>query len=123
MKTAGCDVEAIAAKVGKSVSYVYQRLKVTRAQLGTLAGFTPSGGTFQAYFSTLRRSGFITEASNGDVEVTEAGMDHLGGDIPPPPTTTEEVLAMGPPGAPVRRVEDARGPRRVPSRGHARATQ
>jgi hypothetical protein len=30
-------------------------LRVTRAQLGTLAGFTPSGGTFATYFGTLKR--------------------------------------------------------------------
>jgi hypothetical protein len=33
--------------------------KLTRAQLGTLAGFTPSGGTFGTYLGTLRRNGLI----------------------------------------------------------------
>ncbi len=68
-------------------------VKYTRSQLGTLAGFTPSGGTFGNYFGTLKRLGFITE--NGrDVEITQAGLDYLGADIPPQPETTAELLAM-----------------------------
>jgi hypothetical protein len=67
---------------------------LTRAQLGTLAGFTPSGGTFGAYFGTLKRYGLLTEAANGEVEITQAGLAYLGSDVPPPPQTTAEVLAM-----------------------------
>lgn len=69
-------------------------LKLTRAQLGTLAGFTPSGGTFGTYFGTLKRNGFLTEASNGDVEVTAEGIQFLGSDVPPAPSTTQELLEM-----------------------------
>jgi uncharacterized protein len=68
--------------------------KLTRAQLGTLAGFTPSGGTFGTYFGTLRRHGLLREAENGDVELTETGLQYLGTDLPPAPQTTDEVLAM-----------------------------
>jgi hypothetical protein len=32
-------------------------MKVTRAQLGTLAQFAPSGGAFSAYFGNLKRHG------------------------------------------------------------------
>lgn len=69
-------------------------LKLTRAQLGTLSGFTPSGGTFGNYFGTLKKSGLITEASNGDVEITSNGLDYLGADVPAAPTTTAEMIAM-----------------------------
>lgn len=69
-------------------------LKLTRAQLGTLAGFTPSGGTFGTYFGTLKRHGLLAEATNGDVEVTAEGLAFLGTDVPPAPTTTQELLEM-----------------------------
>ena len=68
--------------------------KLIRAQLGTLAGFTPSGSTFGTYFGTLKRQGLIREAPNGDVEMTEAGLAYLGDEVPPQPQTTAEVLAM-----------------------------
>ncbi|MBE7474271.1 MAG: ATP-binding protein [Anaerolineales bacterium] len=68
-------------------------LRVTRAQLGTLAGFTPSGGTFGTYFGTLKRAGLIEESS-GEIQVTQAGLDYLGYTTPPAPQTTEEILAM-----------------------------
>lgn len=68
--------------------------KYTRAQLGTLSGFTPRGGTFGTYFGTLKRAGLIVEAANGDVEITQAGLDYLGADVPPQPETTEELMRM-----------------------------
>jgi uncharacterized protein len=68
--------------------------KLTRAQLGTLAGFTPSGGTFGTYFGTLKRHGLIREAGNGDVEITPAGLEYLGSEVPNTPQTIEEVFAM-----------------------------
>jgi uncharacterized protein len=69
-------------------------VKLTRAQLGTLAGFTPSGGTYSNYFSLLKRGAFITEASNGDIEITSRGIVYLGVDVPPSPTTTAETIEM-----------------------------
>jgi hypothetical protein len=43
----------------------------TRAQLGTLAGYTASGGTFGAYFGALKRHGLIRDAG-GEVQITRA---------------------------------------------------
>jgi hypothetical protein len=68
-------------------------LKLTRAQLGTLAGFTPSGGTFGNYYGLLKRARFIEELGQGTVEITESGLD-AAGEIPEAPETTEEILAM-----------------------------
>jgi uncharacterized protein DUF87/helicase HerA-like protein len=68
-------------------------LKVTRAQLGTLAKFTHTGGTFGAYFGTLKRHGLIAEAE-GSVQITQAGLDELGTDMPAQPHTTAELLAI-----------------------------
>jgi hypothetical protein len=67
---------------------------MTRAQPGTLAEFTPSGGTFGTYFASLKRQSLITEAPSGDVQMTKAGLAYLGSDVPPRPQTTAEVLAM-----------------------------
>jgi hypothetical protein len=61
--------------------------KLTRVQLGTLAGFTPSGGTFGTYFGTLKRHGLLTEATNGNVDITQVGLAYLGSDVPPTPHT------------------------------------
>lgn len=36
-------------------------VRLTRAQLATLAGFTASGGTYQTYLSVLRRAAYINE--------------------------------------------------------------
>lgn len=69
-------------------------LKLTRAQLGTLAGFTPSGGTFGNYFGMLKRFSFLIESSNGDVEITSSGLNYVGSDVPPAPATTAETLTL-----------------------------
>jgi ribosomal protein L29 len=68
-------------------------LKLTRCQLGTLSGFTPSGGTFLQYFGNLRKRGLLEENRN-DVTITEAGLAHLGTDIPEAPRTPEEIQQM-----------------------------
>ena len=65
--------------------------KRTRAQLGTLSGFTPSGGTFGTYFGVLKRYRLLEEGPDGSVTITEAGLAQVGG-TPPAPQTTEEVL-------------------------------
>lgn len=36
-------------------------VRLTRAQLATLAGFAASGGTYQTYLSVLRRAGYVDE--------------------------------------------------------------
>jgi hypothetical protein len=78
----------------KMLTVLAQRhpMVVTRAQLGTLAGFAPRGGTFGTYLGTLKRAGLIIE-EHGEIRVTQDGLDHLG-EIPESPQTTEELLAM-----------------------------
>lgn len=63
---------------------------MTRSQLGTLSGFTPSGGTFGTYLGDLRRGGYIA-LEGREVEITEAGLERAG-HVPPTPTTLEERL-------------------------------
>jgi CRP-like cAMP-binding protein len=69
----------------------HNEFRVTRAQLGTLAGYAPSGGTFTTYLGVLKRNGLATE-EHGIVTITDQGLDHLGVEIPSP-QTTQEVLA------------------------------
>jgi hypothetical protein len=64
----------------------------TRDELGALAGFAPTGGTFSDYLSKLRLSGFIHENGNG-VAITEEGMQAVG-DIPERPNSTDELVGM-----------------------------
>jgi hypothetical protein len=64
----------------------------TRAQVGTLTGFKISGGTFQTYWSQLRRLGYLDE-QGGDIRITEEGLAAAGVE-PAAPATTEELLAM-----------------------------
>lgn len=68
-------------------------LTLTKNQLGTLSGFTPSGGTFSAYYGNLKRRKLITIDHAKNISVTEHGMD-VAGEIPPAPSTPEETLAM-----------------------------
>ncbi len=68
-------------------------LTLTRAQLGTLARFTPSGGTFGTYFSRLKGFGLLEEDASGNVRVTPAGLEFVG-EVPSAPTSPEEALAM-----------------------------
>lgn len=64
-------------------------MKLTRSQLGTLAGFKITGGTFQTYFSQLKRLGFVEEQGR-ESWITDAGFDYLG-EAPAAPMTTDEI--------------------------------
>ena len=68
-------------------------MTVTRAQLGTLAHLTSSAGTFGNYYGILRRRRLLEEDGQGNVRVTQEGLD-LVGEIPPAPDTHEEIVAM-----------------------------
>src|SRR6185503_16612643 len=67
-------------------------LRLTRSQVGLATGMKISGGTFQTYWSTLKRAGYLDE-SGGDVGVTELGL-LTAGVSPSSPRTTEEMVAM-----------------------------
>jgi SpoVK/Ycf46/Vps4 family AAA+-type ATPase len=64
-------------------------VKVSRAQLATLARLKVSGGTFSTYFSALRRAGLITEDA-GFVVLTDAGFAATGA-TPDTPIGAEEL--------------------------------
>lgn len=52
-------------------------VRLTRAQLATLAGFAASGGTYQTYLSVLRRAGYLEE-DDGLVGAAAAGLATAG---------------------------------------------
>jgi len=66
----------------------------TKAQIGALAGYTPSGGTFSTYFSTLRKNDLVQEYDSGSVKITEKGLDWFGEARPEAPKTTKELHEM-----------------------------
>ncbi len=68
-------------------------IRRTRSELGTLAGFAPSGGTFATYLSVLRKAGLIEEDNDG-VFATDAGLEFLGADRPAMVMTSEAVQKM-----------------------------
>lgn len=65
----------------------------SRAQVGALTKFSPKGGTFNTYLGDLRRAGYIEERDKL-VYATEAGILHLGADVPSAPTSHEEAMAL-----------------------------
>lgn len=65
-------------------------MRVTRAQLGTLAKFKVTGGTFTTYWGALKRAGYVDESA-GDIGITAEGLDYIGV-TPGNPQTTEELL-------------------------------
>lgn len=60
-----------------SVAASYFPDSISIYQMGTLAGFTPSGGTFQTYLSELKRNEWL-EVSGEQVTATEKGMENAG---------------------------------------------
>lgn len=66
----------------------------TRSQLGALAGYTPSGGTFLNYFGRLRKHKLISEMSGGAIGITDEGLAFFGDSLPSGPKTSEELIAM-----------------------------
>jgi len=63
-------------------------MRVTRPQLATLSRFKVTGGTFNTYYSTLRRAGLLTE-HGGLIELTDAGRAAAGVTSAAPASTAE----------------------------------
>lgn len=67
-------------------------LRLTRSQVGLATGMKITGGTFNTYWSTLKRAGYVDE-SGGDAGITELGLDRAGV-VAGAPRTKDEMLAM-----------------------------
>lgn len=68
-------------------------MRHSKAQVGTLAGFKITGGTFQTYFSTLRRHGLVDIDHEGLITATTEGLAAAGVDEPRP-MSPDEVLEL-----------------------------
>lgn len=66
---------------------------LTKSNLGVLAGVNSKSGTFSAYLSTLRVSGYITDDTR-TVTVTRAGAAAIGARIENNAPTTESIIAI-----------------------------
>jgi hypothetical protein len=66
--------------------------QLSRNQVATLAGLKVSGGTFQKYLSVLRTGELVEDAGAGQLRITEAGLEAIGG-RPPTPASTEELVS------------------------------
>jgi len=53
-------------------------LRLTKSQLGLLAGFSPRGGTFNGYLGRLIRDGLVAKKGN-ELEATGAGLNVAAG--------------------------------------------
>jgi hypothetical protein len=68
-------------------------MRMTRAQIATLAKLKKTGGTFGTYWSAVKTTGLIEEAADGLTAITQPGLDYIGV-VPGDPMTPEELLAM-----------------------------
>lgn len=66
-------------------------MRLTKAQLATLAKIKHTGGTWSTYWSLLKRHGLVDD-TGPDIGITQTGIDAIGG-VLPTPQTTEELLA------------------------------
>lgn len=66
---------------------------LSRAQLGTLAGFAPAGGTFKDYVSALKARELIEDVGADGLRATAQGVQVAEG-TPRLPQTTDEVLSL-----------------------------
>lgn len=67
--------------------------EVTRSQIATLAGLSPTSGTFSTYLGHLRKGGYLVE--EGDtLRPTTLGVEYLDGDVPDAPASTAELLEL-----------------------------
>lgn len=65
---------------------------LSRDQLGILAGFAPTGGTFNDYLSTLRRAAFVAEYGE-QLRIIEEGLAYIG-TVAARPESSEELIAL-----------------------------
>lgn len=85
-------LRAGAMKMLKAVVMFHPR-SITKQQMGTLAGFSIKGGTFQTYLSDLKKNQWITVDGNKRFAATEAGIESAGS-VDPLPIDPDEIVEM-----------------------------
>lgn len=86
------DLEGIKSGAVRILRVLAAMGPLTRFQLGSLTGFTPTGGTFGEYMRVLRRRTFADEVAPGVYDATGLGIEAVGGK--PPPPGHEEVMEL-----------------------------
>lgn len=84
--------EMLKALVARNCTYE-TNASLTRTQVATLAGLSPTSGTFNTYLSALRSNALIGENRDG-MFISAAGLAFLGDDIPAQPTSTDELVSL-----------------------------
>lgn len=84
--------EMLKALACRNATYQTQEA-LTKTQMATLAGISPTSGTFNTYLSSLRSAQYVGENRNG-MFITAVGLEFLGGDIPSAPTSTDELVDL-----------------------------
>lgn len=65
--------------------------RLTKTQVATLAGLSPSSGTFSTYLSQLRSAGCLVEDAAGGFGISQSGQQTLGESVSQPASTAELV--------------------------------
>jgi uncharacterized protein len=78
-------------KMLKAAAQFYPKT-ITRSQMGLLAGYTPSAGTFGNYLGELRKLGLI-KVSDDEIMITDEGLD-AAGYTEPLPNDPQQLLEL-----------------------------
>lgn len=81
------------AKVMLDVLLSWYPHAMSKAQLGTMSGFTAGGSTMREYLRQLRSAGLI-EISGNQVKATDRARDEYGSGSKEVPQSTDEVLSL-----------------------------
>jgi hypothetical protein len=84
--------EMLKALACRDATYETQAV-LTKTQVATLAGISPTSGTFNTYLSSLRTAAYIGE-TRGGMFITARGLAFLGDDVPHTPTDTKELVNL-----------------------------
>jgi len=80
-----------AMKMLKVIAMFYPK-DITKQQVGTIAGFSINGGTFNTYLSELKKNNWV-KSNNDIITITEDGLKSAGS-VEPLPTNPDELLSM-----------------------------
>src|SRR5487761_562822 len=67
--------------------------EISRVQMGTVSGFSPTSGTFLDYLSQLKRRGWIVDGNYGNLRITEEGLA-AAGDVDPLPQERAQIVQL-----------------------------
>lgn len=87
------NLKAGAVRILDKLADIYP-MKVTKAQICQMTGFTVTGGTFQNYWSTLKRFGYVTELEDGSIQISAQGFKRVNRKPSTVPPDHASLMAM-----------------------------